>query len=127
MFKRIDHVEITTGNIEKTIAFYTDILGFKVKERNKMDRPPLEEIAYLTLNDTMLELLAVKDPLPASTSPWQVSYRMIALEVDDMDETVTYLKGKDIEITRGPVTIGKSKRAEIKDSNGLSIELRQWG
>lgn len=127
MFKRIDHIEITTGNMEKTIAFYTDILGFKLKERNKVDRPPLLEIAYLTLNDTMLELLAVKDPVPASTSPWQVSYRMMALEVDDMDKTVAYLKGKGIEISRGPVPMGKSKRAEIKDPNGLSIELRQWG
>ncbi|MBI2329618.1 MAG: VOC family protein [Chloroflexi bacterium] len=127
MFKRIDHIEITTGNMEKTIAFYTDVLGFKVKERNKIDRPPLVEIAYLTLNDTMLELLAVKDPVPTSTSPWQVSYRMMALEIDDMDKTVVYLKGKGVEISRGPVPLGKSKRAEIKDPNGLSIELRQWG
>ncbi len=81
MIKRIDHVEITTGNLEKTISFYTDILGFKIKERNKMDRPPLEEIDYLTLGDTMIEVLAVKDPAPLTTQPWQVGYRMMALEV----------------------------------------------
>lgn len=126
MFKRIDHVEITTGNLEKTISFYTNILGFQVKERNKMDRPPLEEIDYLTLGDTMIEVLAVKDPVPLSTSVWQVGYRMMALEVDDMDKTITELKNKGVEITRGPVNLGKAKRAEIKDPNGISIELRQW-
>lgn len=126
MFKRIDHVEITTGNLEKTLAFYTT-LGFKIKERNKMDRPPLEEIDYLTLGDTMIEILAVKDPDPISTSVWQVGYRMMALEVDDMDKTVAELKSKGIELSRPARITGKSKRAEIQDPNGLSIELRQWG
>jgi len=64
MIKRIDHVEITTGKMEETMAFYTNVLGFKIKERNKMDRPPLQEIAFLTLGDTMIEILGAKDPAP---------------------------------------------------------------
>ena len=126
MIKRIDHVEITTGDMEKTLRFYTGVLGFKVKERMKMDRPPLQEIVFITLNDSMIEILAAKDPVPLSTAPWQVSYRMMALEVDDMDRTLAYLKTKGVEPSRPPMAIGKSKRAEIKDPNGLSIELRQW-
>jgi len=131
MFKRIDHVEITTGNMDKTIDFYTSILGFKIKERNPMNRPPLKEIVYITLGDTMIELLAFDNPAPPSTVAPQVGYRMIALEVDDMDKIVEFLKSKRVEISRPPVTIGKSakgeiKRGEIKDPNGLSIELRQW-
>ena len=125
MIKRIDHVEIPTGNLEKTLAFYTS-LGFKIKERNKMDRPPLEEIDYLTLGDTMIEVLAVKDPVPLSTNAWQVGYRMMALEVDNMDKTAAELKSKGIELSRPAMTLGKSRRAEIKDPNGISIELRQW-
>ena len=131
MFKRIDHVEIATGDIEKTINFYTSILGFKIKERSPMSRPPLKEIVYITLGDTMIELLAFDNPAPPATAPVQVGYRMIALEVDDMDKTVEFLKSKGVEISRPPVVIGKSakgeiKRGEIKDPNGLSIELRQW-
>ena len=126
MIKRIDHVEITTGNLEETLAFYINVLGFKIKERNKMDRPPLQEIDFLTLGDTMIEILGVKDPAPLSTQTWQTGYRMMALEVDDMDKTLAELKSKGGEPTRPPMTMGKSKRAEIKDPNGLSIELRQW-
>lgn len=126
MFKRIDHVEITTGNMEKTLDFYTNILGFKVKERNPMNRPPLKEIVYITLGDTMIELLAFDNPAPPSTVAPQVGYRMIAIEVEDMDKTVAFLKEKGVEISRPPVAIGKAKRGEIKDPNGLSIELRQW-
>jgi glyoxylase I family protein len=50
----------------------------------------------------------------------------MAIEVDDMDRAVQYLKGKGVEVSWGPVTLGTSKRAEIKDPDGLSIELRQW-
>ncbi|MBI2830104.1 MAG: VOC family protein [Chloroflexi bacterium] len=127
MIKRIDHVEITTGNLERARNFYTNVLGFKIKERNKMDRPPLHEINFLTLGDTMLEILGVKDPAALSTNVWEVGYRMMALEVDDMDKTIAELKSKGVEVSRPPMTLAdKSKRAEIKDLDGNSIELRQW-
>ena len=86
----------------------------------------MEEIAYLDLNGTTVEMLSVKSTAPAPADPWQAGYRMIALEVDDMDQALEYLKGKGVDITWGPVTLGTSKRAEIKDPDGLSIELRQW-
>ncbi len=57
---------------------------------------------------------------------WQTGYRMIALEVADMDKALDYLKSKGIQPSRGPISHGKSKRAEIKDPDGLTIELRQW-
>jgi glyoxylase I family protein len=126
MFKRIDHVEITTAKIGETIKFYTEVLGFKIKERNKMSRPPLQEISFLTLGDTMLELLGVSEAEAASQAMWQTGYRMMALEVDDMDKTVAELKAKGVEPSRPPMTMGTTKRGEIKDPNGLSIELRQW-
>jgi len=126
MFKRIDHVEIIPQDLEKTLKFYTEVLGFKIKERKKIGMPPLEEIVYVELNGTVIELMSVQNPSPMSSDPWRVGYRMIAIEVEDMDRAVEYLKGKGVEVSSGPVVLGKSKRAEIKDPDGLSIELRQW-
>jgi glyoxylase I family protein len=126
MFKRIDHVEIVTGNIDATLNFYQNILGFKLKSRMKMDMAPLQEIVFITLGDTMLEVLAVKDPAPASTNSFQAGYRIMAIEVEDMDKAVEFLKSKGVEISRPPMNLGKSKRGEIKDNNGFTIELRQW-
>jgi glyoxylase I family protein len=125
MFKRIDHVEIVSTNLERSIRFYKEVFGFTLKERIKPSSPEIEEIAFLTLGDTMLELLAMKNPAPPPEGP-QVGYRIMAIEVNNMDEAVQYLKGKGVAVTWGPVTLGKSKRAEIKDPDGLSIELRQW-
>lgn len=127
MFKRIDHVEIVPQDMGKTLDFYTDVLGFKLKQR----RPgppgsPWKEIVFLTLNDSMLEVLDAVSAAPLSPASVQVGYRMMALEVDDMDKAIEYLRGKGVELSRPPILLGKSKRAEIKDPNGLTIEIRQW-
>ena len=126
MFKRIDHVEIIPNDFEKSIGFYTEVLGFVVKQRLEVAAPPLVEIAYLELGDTVLELMRVPDAACATSEPWSVGYRMMALEVEDMDQAIEYLAGKGVAITWGPVDLGKSKRAEIKDTDGIPIELRQW-
>ncbi|SDC56490.1 MULTISPECIES: VOC family protein [unclassified Candidatus Frackibacter] len=126
MFKRIDHVEIIPSDIEVSIAFYTGILEFKIKQREEVDASSIKEVVYLELNDSMLELLSVEEPQPVLKQDWQVGYRMLALEVKDMDKAITYLEDKGVEISWGPVDLGPSKRAEIRDPDGLPIELRQW-
>jgi glyoxylase I family protein len=131
-FKRIDHVEIIPLDIENTISFYTEILGFTIRERVKvevlqaMQGHTIEEVVYMTLGDTTIELIKVLDPTNTRPDPWGIGYRMIALEVDDMGESVEYLQDKGVAITFGPVTLGMAKRAEITDPNGLRIELREW-
>ena len=125
MFKRIDHVEIVSSDLERSIRFYKEVFGFTLKERIKPSSPEIEELAFLTLGDTMLELLAMKNSAPPLKGP-NVGYRTMAIEVDDMNQAVQYLKDRGISVTWGPVTLGKSKRAEINDPDGLSIELRQW-
>ena len=126
MFKRIDHVEIVPRDAETTIGFYVKILGFKVRNRVEVRMPPLREVIYLELGDTVIEIIAVDDPKPKSEAPWQVGCRGIALEVEDMAKAVHYLKSKGIAIAREPVDLGDSFRGEIRDPDGLIIELRQW-
>lgn len=72
MFKRIDHVEIIPKNFDKSIAFYTEVLGFIVKQRLKVAAPPLDEIAYLELEDTVLELMRVPSAVCSTTEAWSV-------------------------------------------------------
>lgn len=127
MFKRIDHVEIIPQDFERTIKFYTDVLTFRIKERKKIGKPPLMEIIYLQLGDTMLEIMQVETPGPAPSSLWHVGYPRIALEVEHMDQAIEYLKSRGIKVSLEPVNLGTSIRAEIEDPDGLSIELRQWG
>lgn len=130
MFKRIDHVEIVTERLEQTADFYTDVLGFKVKARDRIERSGLGapiDLVYLELGGTVVELIsydgAAVDPAPQNE---HLGYRMIALEVDDMQQAADYLKEKGVDIVWGPRVRKTYARAEICDPNGFHIELRQW-
>ena len=127
MFKSIDHEELVPSDFEKSLNFYTEVLDFKIQTRWKVERPPLEEIAFIELGGTLIEMFSVKAPAPVSTEQWQVGCRKFALEVEDIDRAVEYLKTRGVEISREPVAIETLRRAEIKDPDGLSIELLQRG
>ena len=126
MFKRIDHVEIVPRDVRKAIDFYTDILGFRIKSRNEVKMPPMREVIYLQLGDTVIEIISVDNPKAKSEIPWEIGYRAIALEVEDMTKAVDYLKSKGIDMARQPLDLGGAFRGEIRDPDGLIIELRQW-
>jgi glyoxylase I family protein len=105
LFKRIDHVELIPKDLNQTMDFYTRILGFKLKERIKLgDMPPMDEVVFLTLNDTMIELVSVKNA--ALNPPWGVGYCGMALQVADMTKTVEFLDNRNVPVTWGPVDVG---------------------
>jgi glyoxylase I family protein len=130
MFKRIDHVEIVTDQLDRTVKFYTDVLGFTVRARDRIERSGLGvpiDLVYLDLGGTTVELIrydgAAVDAAPQSE---HLGYRMIALEVDDMQKTIHYLSTKGVDIVWGPRVRETYSRAEICDPNGYRIELRHW-
>ena len=52
IFKRIDHVEIVTDQLDRTEKFYTEVLGFTVKARDRIERSGLGvpiDLVYLDL------------------------------------------------------------------------------
>lgn len=130
MFKRIDHVELVTDQPERTTAFYTDVLGFKIRSRSRVEKTeagaPMN-IVYLELGGTTVELMSYEGgkvaPAPSGV---HLGYNLIALEVDDMDKAIEYLKGKNVPVVWGPISPPHFARAEIADPNGYHIELRQW-
>ena len=130
MFKRIDHVEIVTNQLDQTVQFYTEVLGFRVKARDRIESSGLGvpiDLVYLDLGGTVVELISYQgasiDPAPERE---HLGYRMIALEVDDMQKTTDYLRVKGVEVVWGPRVRETYSRAEICDPNGCHIELRQW-
>jgi len=129
IFKRIDHVEIVTDQLDRTENFYTEVLGFAVKARDRIERSGLGvpiDLVYLDLGGTVVELISYKDaaidPAPQNE---HLGYRMIALEVDDMQKATDYLRTKGVDIVWGPRVRETYSRAEICDPNGYHIELRQ--
>jgi catechol 2,3-dioxygenase-like lactoylglutathione lyase family enzyme len=129
MFRKIDHVEIVTDQPDKSLDFYTNVLGFKLRFRDQVPQPGgggSLDIVYLDLGGTAIELLSYAKPVEPAPHKTHLGYRMMALEVDDMMKTLAYLKTKGIGPVWGPVFREKYARAEIQDPNGYHIELRQW-
>lgn len=59
IFKRIDHIELVINQPERTILFYSEILGFKAKGQKQVKRADIgaqSHLAYLELGDTTIEL-----------------------------------------------------------------------
>ena len=129
MFKRIDHIELVTAHPDRTVAFYTGVLGFRVRERQRVPASALGplELVYLELGGTTVELMCYPEANPQPREGGErLGYRMMALEVDDMDRALAYLKEKGVAPTWGPMKRPAYARAEIQDPDGNSIELRQW-
>jgi len=129
MFKRIDHVELITDQPERTEKFYTEVLGFNVRARNRVPQAgnAVLNLVYLDLGGTTVELMSYEGATPsAAPTGLHLGYNLIALEVEDMTKALDYLKTKGVEAVWGPVTLKNAARAEITDPNGYHIELRHW-
>lgn len=129
MFKRIDHIELLTAAPGRTLAFYRDVLGFRERERMRIpDTPsgPLE-LVYLELGGTTVEVMCYPEAKqPLKPRPPGLGWQCLALEVEDMDGALRFLRSKGIEPSWGPIKRPGYARAEIRDPDGNGIELRQW-
>jgi glyoxylase I family protein len=129
VFRRIDHVELVTAEPERAVKFYTEVLGFHVRARDRVPMSPYGplDLVYLDLGGTTVELMCYPEarPQPAPREE-HLGYRMMAIEVDDMDAALEKLKASGIEPSWGPKKRPSYARAEIRDPDGNGIELRQW-
>jgi glyoxylase I family protein len=125
MFKRIDHIELVTADPERAVRFYTEVLGFSMRETVTV--PGGLQLTYLDLGGTTVELMCYSETkVQPAQQEEHLGYRMMALEVDDMQKALDYLKAKGIEPVWGPITRPAYARAEIRDPDGNHIELRHW-
>ena len=122
---RMLHTMLRVGNLDKSIEFYTQVMGMKLLRRrdNEEYSYTLAFVGYQEETEgAVLELTHNWD-----TSEYELGngYGHIALEVEDIYATcdiITELKGS---ITRapGPVKGGKTVIAFVEDPDGYKIEL----
>ncbi len=122
---RILHTMLRTGNLERSIKFYTEILGMKLLRQR--DYPDGEfTLAFLGYGDesdhTVIEL----------TYNWGVdhyemgtAYGHIAIEVDDVYQATAEVKKRNGKILReaGPMNAGTTVISFVEDPDGYPIEL----
>jgi lactoylglutathione lyase len=118
---------LRVGDLEKSIAFYTEVLGMKVLRRkdNPEGRFTLAFVGYQDeAEGTVLELTHNWD-----TSKYDLGtgYGHIAIEVDNAYQACEEVKKRGGKVTReaGPMKHGVTVIAFVEDPDGYKIEFIQ--
>lgn len=124
---RLLHTMLRVGDLDRSLLFYTDVLGMKLLRRN--DYPEgkftLAFVGYQDESDgAVIELTHNWD-----TSAYDLGngYGHIALEVEDAYDACAKIKERGGNVTReaGPMKHGKTVIAFVEDPDGYKIELIQ--
>jgi lactoylglutathione lyase len=119
--RKLLHTRMRVSDMDQTIKFYTDVLGLKVLERKTSPRG--SHLAFLAVPNSE-ELIELCSYPPSGPVKVQEDLVHLAFEVDNLDETVRMLNGKQIKITDGPtVTSSGSRFIFIDAPDGYEIEL----
>ena len=118
MIKGLAHVCFTVRDIEASVAFYRDKLGFTpafdfVKDGKRHG-------AYLRIaGRTFLEMFQGTLTQPAEGQ----AYRHLCLEVQDIQKAAAELRARGVEVTEPKLGADGSWQAWIRDIDGNRIEL----
>ncbi|MGV0024427.1 VOC family protein [Phormidesmis priestleyi] len=131
---RLHHFGITADNLEETIHWYREKLGFTYDYTYKIEALKMKA-AFMSLGDFRLEIFEVQNsqPMPAYRNDVAANIGVeglnhVALAVADIEAAHRTLKDRGIEfvaeITEIPNSHGE-RYTFFKDNNGVLIELFQ--
>ncbi|MBE0622926.1 MAG: lactoylglutathione lyase [Burkholderiales bacterium] len=124
---RILHTMLRVGNMERSLKFYTEVLGMKLLRTT--DRPEqkytLAFVGYGAESDQAV--LELTYNYGVDSYDLGNAYGHIAIEVPDAYKACETVKAKGGAVTReaGPVKGGSTVIAFVQDPDGYKIELIQ--
>jgi catechol 2,3-dioxygenase-like lactoylglutathione lyase family enzyme len=139
-----DHTGITVSNLERSLVFWRDVLGFEFSHTAHQKGEFAEEITGVEGAEIklavlkapgghkieLLEYVAPPDRKRANLRPCDVSFMHVALLVKDLDAVLAQIAasgwkaaGKSQTLTKGP-NAGK-RVVYVRDPDGTTIELME--
>ena len=125
MVKKLLHTRYRVKDLEKTVAFYKDVLGLEETRRHKSGRG--SQLVFLKApgSEEEIELCKFDESGPVIVGP---DLTHLAFEVDDMEKFARAATAKGYPLSDGPhQTDGGSVIAFIDAPEGYEIELIQRG
>jgi catechol 2,3-dioxygenase-like lactoylglutathione lyase family enzyme len=151
MIKAIDHLNIVVSDLERSVKFYTEVLGFEQTNNSHLEGDWVESIVGLKgvtadvafiiapAGEPRIELLCYKSPtgesIPANSLANTVGLRHIALRVDDIHTSSQKLKVAGVKLLRDPVTVpssvvthdaGHKMLCYFHDPDGVLLEITEY-
>jgi glyoxylase I family protein len=122
-FLGIDHVVFRITDIERTVAFYREVLGLHVERI--FDRIGLHQVRC---GRNLIDLVAIKsgETLPPPSARG-IEHLCLSVEAD-LDELTAYVEKKGFPVFMGPMEVygarGFGTSVYIRDPDGYEIELK---
>ncbi|ETI65868.1 VOC family protein [Neobacillus vireti] len=123
MIKKIEHTAIIVKNMEESINYYSNILGFKVRERGSNER---REMTFIYLeNNPSFEIELIRDLEQHTKYSPKGIVNHLAFAVDNMEDSIKYFTRKGlIFINSSPnVAIDGAKTIFFEGPNGELLQL----
>ena len=114
---RLHHVNIVTGDLERTIAFYRDVLGLRLGERPDFGFPG----AWLYDEDKpAVHLNGAAEPPSHQAN----AFDHVAFSTNDLNAMLARLEAAGVPYYGlRPLPDGRSRQCFLKDPNGITIEV----
>jgi len=127
--QKLDHVVIATHDLEDALRLWDRNVGLKPDA--SLDKPLGSgfKVARLPIGDSFLELVqpvAQEGRFYEQVQERGESLFSISVQVEDLDEAVTYLRGKDIKVSDPEPSIwpgARLARINHEYTHGVSIQL----
>ena len=122
------HTSIRVSNMEKSIDFYTKLLGLKLLNRREIPQNNAE-IAFLQDPDgkgAKLELTYFRNQKKFIQAEYEDRlFDHLAFDIKNMDETISLMRREKVTITDEPFRLSATGNliAFVEDPDGTLIEL----
>jgi glyoxylase I family protein len=120
---KIHHAAIICSNYELSKKFYTETLGFKIIQETY--RAPRNSYKLdLQVGDNQIELFSFPNPPQRLSRPEACGLRHLAFEVEDIEQSVSYLQSQGVEVEDIRIDdITDKKFTFFQDPDGLPLEI----
>lgn len=121
---KLHHIAIICSDYEKSKKFYTNILGFTIKQEIYRESRKSYKLDLSLNGDYLIELFSFPDPPNRLSRPEAAGLRHIAFGVDNLDDWITFLNANQIDVE--PIRIDEftnKKFTFFPDPDNLPIEL----
>lgn len=120
----VNHIAIIASNIERSLSFYVDVLGFSIIRKVYREERDSWKVDLALNGDYLIELFTFPNAPQRLSYPEALGLRHLAFTVDDIEASIAELKSKGVEpesIRIDPFT--DCRCVFFADPDGLPIEL----
>jgi lactoylglutathione lyase len=124
---RLLHTMLRVGDLDRSLEFYTNVLGMKVLRRTDYPEGKFTLAFVGYQNESEGAVIELTHNWDTSSYDLGNGYGHIALEVEDAYAACAAIKEKGGRVTReaGPMKHGTTVIAFVEDPDGYKIELIQ--